>query len=186
VNRFILRGHTYPVVCVAVNTEVGVVVSVSDRGICIIHSVRDGRVLRVLEKQTLVSRVLITAKAEIVFMSLKEQLIRVVTINDVEVATAPTSARPTAICATSDGQFIIDGNENGEVSIRSSWNLSTLFQYPRSSSAVSALNLSRDESIVVVGLSNGKLIIHTVDRQLLHTRSRIMGLLGPLSASYPF
>mmetsp|Transcript_14923 Transcript_14923/g.60867 ORF Transcript_14923/g.60867 Transcript_14923/m.60867 type:complete len:2078 (+) Transcript_14923:1860-8093(+) len=183
---FILRGHTYPVVCVAVNTEVGVVVSVSDRGICIIHSVRDGRVLRVLEKQTLVSRVLITAKAEIVFMSLKEQLIRVVTINDVEVATAPTSARPTAICATSDGQFIIDGNENGEVSIRSSWNLSTLFQYPRSSSAVSALNLSRDESIVVVGLSNGKLIIHTVDRQLLHTRSRIMGLLGPLSASYPF
>lgn len=46
--RSILHGHLTPVMCVAVSTEVGVVASADSLGRLLLHSVRDGSLLRSL------------------------------------------------------------------------------------------------------------------------------------------
>jgi hypothetical protein len=44
--RHILRGHEDEIIAVAIDTELDLCVSVSSRGICLLHSLRRGRLLR--------------------------------------------------------------------------------------------------------------------------------------------
>eukprot|EP00190_Bangiopsis_sp_CCMP1999_P002376 CAMPEP_0198731752 /NCGR_PEP_ID=MMETSP1475-20131203/31913_1 /TAXON_ID= ORGANISM="Unidentified sp., Strain CCMP1999" /NCGR_SAMPLE_ID=MMETSP1475 /ASSEMBLY_ACC=CAM_ASM_001111 /LENGTH=739 /DNA_ID=CAMNT_0044494757 /DNA_START=90 /DNA_END=2309 /DNA_ORIENTATION=- len=183
--RYALRGHMSSVTCVAISSEVGVVVSANEKGICMMHSIRDGRVMRVLERRIQCSRALLTPWAELILMSASERTIRTVTINDEEIARATLPFKPTAICTTADGRFIVDSNEHGDVCVRSSWNLEVLLKYDRAHAGVSALTMNTDETAILAGLADGKLVVHVFDRDYLLSRTSLVGMEGPLTTLYP-
>lgn len=118
----------------------------------------------------------ITPVAELIMMSSTERIIRTCTINDVEIARTKTEVKPTAFCVSADGRFVVQGDENGDVIIRTSWNLNTIFRYKLASSAVSSLAFAVDETAILAGLRDGKLAAYVFDKEMIKTHAKMTGL----------
>lgn len=193
--KLVLYEHEYPLVCVAVNTEVGVIAS-NDAGNCLmIHNASNGHLLRILDfsKDIMIDSVTITCRNEVIMISSREASCTLYTGNGVflkkqkfcsQENQAQSTPTITSYTTTVDGRLLFVADELSGVGVYSTWDLHLLHRYqPCPSSPVSALCLTAEESILLAGLADGRILAYAVDRYALLQMSSLFGVQG---ASNPF
>ncbi|XP_062964914.1 lipopolysaccharide-responsive and beige-like anchor protein isoform X5 [Cynocephalus volans] len=158
--RAILTGHDYEITCAAVCAELGLVLSGSQEGPCLIHSM-NGDLLRTLEgPENCLKPKLIQASREghcVIFY--ENGLFCTFSVNGKLQATMETDDNIRAIQLSRDGQYLLTGGDNGVVMVWQVSDLKQLFAYPGCDAGIRAMALSYDQRCIISGMASGSIVL---------------------------
>uniref|UniRef100_A0A8C5UYU3 Lipopolysaccharide-responsive and beige-like anchor protein n=1 Tax=Microcebus murinus TaxID=30608 RepID=A0A8C5UYU3_MICMU len=158
--RAILTGHDYEITCAAVCAELGLVLSGSQEGPCLIHSM-NGDLLRTLEgPENCLKPKLIQASREghcVIFY--ENGLFCTFSVNGKLQATMETDDNIRAMQLSRDGQYLLTGGDNGVVMVWQVSDLKQLFAYPGCDAGIRAMALSYDQRCIISGMASGSIVL---------------------------
>nr|Q9ESE1.1 RecName: Full=Lipopolysaccharide-responsive and beige-like anchor protein; AltName: Full=Beige-like protein [Mus musculus]AAG14003.1 LBA [Mus musculus] len=167
--RAILTGHDYEITCAAVCAELGLVLSGSQEGPCLIHSM-NGDLLRTLEgPENCLKPKLIQASREghcVIFY--ENGCFCTFSVNGKLQATVETDDHIRAIQLSRDGQYLLTGGDNGVVIVRQVSDLKQLFAYPGCDAGIRAMALSFDQRCIISGMASGSIVLFYNDFNRWH------------------
>ncbi|XP_068021822.1 lipopolysaccharide-responsive and beige-like anchor protein isoform X2 [Melanerpes formicivorus] len=173
--RAILTGHDYEITCAAICAELGLVISGSKEGPCLIHSM-NGDLLRTLEgpetlagPQNCLRPKLIQASREghcVIYY--ENGLFCVFSVNGRLQATMETNDKIKAIQLSRDGQYLLTGGDNGVVMVWQMWDLKQLFAYPGCDAGIRSMALSYDQRCIMTGMASGSIVVFYNDFNRWH------------------
>ncbi|XP_055452539.1 lipopolysaccharide-responsive and beige-like anchor protein [Psammomys obesus] len=167
--RAILTGHDYEVTCAAVCAELGLVLSGSQEGPCLIHSM-NGDLLRALEgPENCLRPKLIQASREghcVIFY--ENGCFCTFSVNGKLQAIAETDDHIRAMQLSRDGQYLLTGGDHGVVIVRQASDLQQLFAYPGCDAGIRAMALSFDQRCVIAGMASGSIVLFYNDFNRWH------------------
>ena len=164
-----LTGHASEITCVAVSAELGIIISGSSDGACLIHS-NSGDLLRSLEppedegfpKMICLTRegyiIVNYSKGAMCSFGINGKLLKHMQHND----------KVNCMVMSRDGQYLMIGGDNGIVEVWRTHDLNVLYTYPTCDSSVRALALSHDQRYLMAGLATGCLIVFNIDFNKWH------------------
>ncbi|KAK9524056.1 hypothetical protein VZT92_017923 [Zoarces viviparus] len=167
----VLYGHMDEVVSVSISTELDMAVSGSRDGTVIIHSVRRGQYMRCLRPPCdsslplsilhlavsweghLLVHTCLEGKA-----TLKDKnALHLYSVNGKHLCSEPLKEQVTDMCVS--GEYVVIGSEQGYLSIRDLYSLSLCTEPMAMRVPVRCVSVAKEQSHVLVGLEDGKLII---------------------------
>uniref|UniRef100_A0AAQ4QN44 Neurobeachin-like 1 n=1 Tax=Gasterosteus aculeatus aculeatus TaxID=481459 RepID=A0AAQ4QN44_GASAC len=167
----VLYGHTDEVVSVSISTELDMAVSGSRDGTVIIHTVRRGHYMRCLRPPCdsslplsilhlavsweghLLVHTCLEGKA-----TLKDKnSLHLYSVNGKHLRSEPLKEQVTDMCVS--GEYVVIGSEEGYLSIRDLYSLSLCAEPMAMRVPVRCVSVTKEQSHVLVGLEDGKLII---------------------------
>ncbi|XP_051798116.1 neurobeachin-like protein 1 isoform X1 [Acanthochromis polyacanthus] len=167
----VLYGHTDEVVSVSISTELDMAVSGSRDGTVIIHTVRRGQYMRCLRPPCdsslplsilhlavsweghLLVHTCLEGKA-----TLKDKnALHLYSVNGKHLCSEPLKEKVTDMCVS--GEYVVIGSEQGYLSIRDLYSLSLCSEPMAMRVPVRCVSVTKEQSHVLVGLQDGKLII---------------------------
>ncbi|XP_028256538.1 neurobeachin-like protein 1 isoform X2 [Parambassis ranga] len=167
----VLYGHTDEVVSVSISTELDMAVSGSRDGTVIIHTVRRGQYMRCLRPPCdsslplsilhlavsweghLLVHTCLEGKA-----TLKDKnALHLYSVNGKHLCSEPLKEQVTDMCVS--GEYVVVGSEQGYLSIRDLYSLSLCTEPMAMRVPVHCVSVTKEQSHVLVGLEDGKLII---------------------------
>ncbi|KAM8808825.1 lipopolysaccharide-responsive and beige-like anchor protein isoform 2-T2 [Eudromia elegans] len=167
--RAILTGHDYEITCATICAELGLVISGSKEGPCLIHSM-NGDLLRTLEGPENCRRPkLIQASREghcVIYY--ENGLFCVFSVNGKLQATMETGDSIKAIQLSRDGQYLLTGGDNGIVMVWQLWDLKQLFAYPGCDAGIRSMALSYDQRCIMTGMASGSIVVFYNDFNRWH------------------
>ncbi|XP_045408064.1 lipopolysaccharide-responsive and beige-like anchor protein [Lemur catta] len=167
--RAILTGHDYEITCAAVCAELGLVLSGSQEGPCLIHSM-NGDLLRTLEgPENCLKPKLIQASREghcVIFY--ENGLFCTFSVNGKLQATVETNDNIRAMQLSRDGQYLLTGGDNGVVVVWQVSDLKKLFAYPGCDAGIRAMALSYDQRCIISGMASGSIVLFYNDFNRWH------------------
>ncbi|ELK17505.1 Lipopolysaccharide-responsive and beige-like anchor protein [Pteropus alecto] len=167
--RAILTGHDDEITCAAVCAELGLVLSGSKEGPCLIHSM-NGDLLRTLEgPENCLKPKLIQASREghcVIFY--ENGFFCTFSVNGKLQAAVETDDNIRAIQLSRDGQYLLTGGDSGVVMLRQVSDLKQLFAYPGCDAGVRALALSYDQRCIIAGMASGSIVLFYNDFNRWH------------------
>ncbi|XP_030168793.1 lipopolysaccharide-responsive and beige-like anchor protein isoform X1 [Lynx canadensis] len=167
--RAILTGHDYEITCAAVCAELGLVLSGSKEGPCLIHSM-NGDLLRTLEgPENCLKPKLIQASREghcVIFY--ENGCFCTFSVNGKLQATMETDDNIRAIQLSRDGQYLLTGGDNGVVMVWQVSDLKHLFAYPGCDAGIRAMALSYDQRCIISGMASGSIVLFYNDFNRWH------------------
>ncbi|XP_070360980.1 lipopolysaccharide-responsive and beige-like anchor protein isoform X6 [Equus asinus] len=167
--RAILTGHDYEITCAAVCAELGLVLSGSKEGPCLIHSM-NGDLLRTLEgPENCLKPKLIQASREghcVIFY--ENGFFCTFSVNGKLQATMETDDNIRAIQLSRDGQYLLTGGDNGVVMVWQVSDLKQLFAYPGCDAGIRAMALSYDQRCIISGMASGSIVLFYNDFNRWH------------------
>ncbi|XP_075806472.1 lipopolysaccharide-responsive and beige-like anchor protein isoform X4 [Microtus pennsylvanicus] len=167
--RAILTGHDYEITCATVCAELGLVLSGSQEGPCLIHSM-NGDLLRTLEgPENCLKPKLIQASREghcVIFY--ENGCFCTFSVNGKLQATVETDDHIRAIQLSRDGQYLLTGGDNGVVIVRQVSDLKQLFAYPGCDAGIRAMALSFDQRCIISGMASGSIVLFYNDFNRWH------------------
>ncbi|XP_050014770.1 lipopolysaccharide-responsive and beige-like anchor protein isoform X2 [Alexandromys fortis] len=167
--RAILTGHDYEITCATVCAELGLVLSGSQEGPCLIHSM-NGDLLRTLEgPENCLKPKLIQASREghcVIFY--ENGCFCTFSVNGKLQATVETDDHIRAIQLSRDGQYLLTGGDNGVVILRQVSDLKQLFAYPGCDAGIRAMALSFDQRCIISGMASGSIVLFYNDFNRWH------------------
>ncbi|XP_064123627.1 lipopolysaccharide-responsive and beige-like anchor protein isoform X2 [Loxodonta africana] len=167
--RAVLTGHDYEVTCAAVCAELGLVLSGSKEGPCLIHSM-NGDLLRTLEgPENCLKPKLIQASREghcVIFY--ENGLFCTFSVNGKLQATIETDDNIKAMQLSRDGQYLLTGGDNGVVRVWQVSDLKQLFTYPGCDAGIRAMALSYDQRCIISGMASGSIVLFYNDFNRWH------------------
>ncbi|XP_072228514.1 neurobeachin-like protein 1 isoform X2 [Leuresthes tenuis] len=178
----VLYGHTDEVVSVGISTELDMAVSGSRDGTVIIHTVRRGQYMRCLRPPCdsslplsilhlavsweghLLVHTCLEGKA-----TLKDKnTLHLYSVNGKHLCSEPLKEQLTDMCVS--GEHVVIGSEQGYLSIRDLYSLSLCAEPMAMRVPVRCVSVTKEQSHVLVGLEDGKLIIVGVGKPAEITR----------------
>nr|XP_006812132.1 PREDICTED: neurobeachin-like [Saccoglossus kowalevskii] len=171
--RAILTGHDTEIVCVAVCAELGLVVSGSQGGPCLVHTVH-GDLLRTLESPTHCKSPKIVAvstdgpilivynKGHVCSFSINGKFIKDMQIND----------NLQTIRCTPDGEYFLTAGDNKVIEVWRTFDFKHLYTFPYCDHSILHLSLSHDMRTMIAGLSSGSIVIFNINFQKWHHEYR--------------
>ncbi|XP_071609775.1 lipopolysaccharide-responsive and beige-like anchor protein isoform X3 [Heliangelus exortis] len=173
--RAILTGHDYEITCATICAELGLVISGSKEGPCLIHSM-NGDLLRTLEgpktlegPENCPRPKLIQASREghcVIYY--ENGLFCVFSVNGRLQATMETDDKIRAIQLSRDGQYLLTGGDNGVVMVWQVWDLKRLFAYPGCDAGIRSMALSYDQRCIMTGMASGSIVVFYNDFNRWH------------------
>lgn len=167
----VLYGHTDEVVSVSISTELDMAVSGSRDGTVIIHTVRRGQYMRCLRPPCdsslplsilhlavsweghLLVHTCLEGKA-----TLKDKnALHLYSVNGKHLCSEPLKEQVTDMCVS--GEYVVIGSEQGYLSIRDLYSLALCTEPMAMRVPVRCVSVTKEQSHVLVGLEDGKLII---------------------------
>ncbi|KAJ4920566.1 hypothetical protein JOQ06_022127 [Pogonophryne albipinna] len=167
----VLYGHTDEVLSVSISTELDMAVSGSRDGTVIIHTVRRGQYMRCLRPPCesslplsilhlavsweghLLVHTCIEGKA-----TLKDKnALHLYSVNGKHLCSEPLKEQLTDMCVS--GEYVVIGSEQGYLTIRDLYSLSLCSEPMAMRVPVRCVSVTKEQSHVLVGLEDGKLII---------------------------
>ncbi|TRY98711.1 hypothetical protein DNTS_010265 [Danionella cerebrum] len=167
----VLYGHTDEVVSVSISTELDMAVSGSRDGTVIIHTVRRGQYMRSLRPPCesslplsimhlaisweghLVVHTCIEGKA-----TLKDKnALHLYSVNGKHLCSVSLKEQVTDVCIS--GEHVILGSEQGYLSVRDLYSLSLCVSPMAMRVPIHCVSVTKEQSHVLVGLEDGKLIV---------------------------
>ncbi|KAM9769828.1 lipopolysaccharide-responsive and beige-like anchor protein isoform 4-T4 [Menidia menidia] len=167
--RAILTGHDCEVTCVSVCAELGLVISGSKEGPCLIHSM-NGDLLRTLEgpERCLRPRLIQSSteghcmiyydKGHFCLFSVNGKLLRHMEVED--------SVK--AMLLSRDGQYLLTGGDGGVVSVWQVYDLKQLFTYPGCDAGIRSMAMSHDQRCIITGMASGSIVLFYNDFNRWH------------------
>jgi len=177
----ILHGHDDDVTCVAVNSDLDIVVSGSKDGSCIIHTARKGRYVRSIYPaghdpnegtcQLISMRWIgISSEGYIVTYSLTDLMLHLFTINGRHLTSVDTNERLYAMMFSSDGQHLVTGGDRKIVMIRTVHDLKVIHRFKAVGSVIRSIATTPNEQHLLVGLQTGHILIYALNATYLRKR----------------
>ncbi|KAF6095208.1 LPS responsive beige-like anchor protein [Phyllostomus discolor] len=167
--RAILTGHDYEITCAAVCAELGLVLSGSTEGPCLIHSM-NGDLLRTLEgPENCLKPKLIQASREghcVIFY--ETGFFCTFSVNGKLQATTETNDNIRAMQLSRDGQYLLTGGDGGVVVVWQASDLKQLFAYPGCDAGIRAMALSYDQRCIISGMASGSIVVFYNDFNRWH------------------
>uniref|UniRef100_A0A8C2BAE7 Neurobeachin-like protein 2 n=1 Tax=Cyprinus carpio TaxID=7962 RepID=A0A8C2BAE7_CYPCA len=167
----VLYGHTDEVVSVSISTELDMAVSGSRDGTVIIHTVRRGQYMRSLRPPCesslpvsimhlavsweghLVVHTCIEGKA-----TLKDKnALHLYSVNGKHLCSTPLKEQVTDMCVS--GEHVVIGSEQGFLSVRDLYSLALCVSPMAMRVPIRCVSVTKEQSHVLVGLDDGKLIV---------------------------
>ncbi|XP_026014158.1 neurobeachin-like protein 1 isoform X2 [Astatotilapia calliptera] len=172
----VLYGHTDEVVSVSISTELDMAVSGARDGTVIIHTVRRGQYMRCLHPpcdSSLPLSILHLAVSWEGHMlvhtclegkaTLKDKnALHLYSVNGKHLCSEPLMEQVTDMCVS--GEYVVIGSEQGYLSIRDLYSLSLCGEPMAMRVPVCCVSATKEQSHVLVGLEDGKLIIVAVGK----------------------
>ncbi|KAF7257255.1 hypothetical protein EG68_05654, partial [Paragonimus skrjabini miyazakii] len=182
-----LIGHEAEITSVAVSAELGLILSGSDGGTCLLHSTR-GELLRQIYRFPLTMNLntpdrfsqAAISRLPVRFVSYHREGYLVIQYgptnlavytlngkrihsNDLIQLAAASNYQITGIIFSACGRYLLISGNDGVVWVLRSHDLSPVHAFPRCDASVRSLCLTRDQRFLMVGLSSGSLVIFYVD-----------------------
>uniref|UniRef100_A0A8C1J330 Neurobeachin-like protein 2 n=1 Tax=Cyprinus carpio TaxID=7962 RepID=A0A8C1J330_CYPCA len=165
----VLYGHTDEVVSVSISTELDMAVSGSRDGTVIIHTVRRGQYMRSLrppcESSLPVSimHLAVSWEGHLVVHTCVEgkatlkNALHLYSVNGKHLCSAPLKEQVTDMCVS--GEHVIIGSEQGFLSVRDLYSLALCVSPTAMRVPIRCVSVTKEQSHVLVGLDDGKLIV---------------------------
>ncbi|XP_028932472.1 lipopolysaccharide-responsive and beige-like anchor protein isoform X2 [Ornithorhynchus anatinus] len=167
--RAILTGHDYEITCATVCAELGLVLSGSKEGPCLIHSM-NGDLLRTLEgPENFLRPKLIQASREghcVIYY--ESGLFCIFSVNGKLQAIMETDDKIRAIQLSRDGQYLLTGGDNGVIMVWQVCDLKQLFAYPGCDAGIRSMALSYDQRCIMTGMASGSIVLFYNDFNRWH------------------
>ncbi|XP_045058553.2 lipopolysaccharide-responsive and beige-like anchor protein isoform X1 [Desmodus rotundus] len=167
--RAILTGHDYEITCAAICAELGLVLSGSTEGPCLLHSM-NGDLLRTLEgPEKCLKPKLIQASREghcVIFY--ETGFFCTFSVNGKLQATTETEDNIRAMQLSRDGQYLLTGGDSGVVVVWQVSDLKQLFTYPGCDAGIRAMALSYDQRCIISGMASGSIVVFYNDFNRWH------------------
>ncbi|XP_021348368.1 neurobeachin-like isoform X2 [Mizuhopecten yessoensis] len=164
-----LTGHESEVTCVAVLAELGLVMSGSQNGPCLVHTL-SGDLLRSLEApegcQT--PQLITMSRESFVLVKFDEGHICNFSINGRLLLNVRHKDNIQSMILSRDGQYMMLGGSNGVVEVWRSHDLTLLYAYPPCDSEIRSLALTHDHKFLLAGLGTGCLLVFNIDFNKWH------------------
>uniref|UniRef100_A0A671YZN7 Neurobeachin-like protein 2 n=1 Tax=Sparus aurata TaxID=8175 RepID=A0A671YZN7_SPAAU len=169
----VLYGHKDEVVSVSISTELDMAVSGSRDGTVIIHTVRRGQYMRCLRPPCdsslplsilhlavsweghLLVHTCLEGKATLKVQD--KNALHLYSVNGKHLCSEPLMEQVTDMCVS--GEYVVIGSEQGYMSIRDLYSLSLCTEPMAMRVPVRCVSVTKEQSHVLVGLEDGKLII---------------------------
>uniref|UniRef100_A0A8C2Z5C2 Neurobeachin n=1 Tax=Cyclopterus lumpus TaxID=8103 RepID=A0A8C2Z5C2_CYCLU len=167
--RAILTGHDCEVTSASVCAELGLVISGSKEGPCLIHSM-NGDLLRTLEgpdgclRPRLIQSsteghcVIYYDKGQFCHFSVNGKLLGHMEVED--------SIK--AMYLSRDGQYLLTGGDGGVVSVWQVHDLKQLFTYPGCDAGIRSMTMSHDQRCIITGMASGSIVLFYNDFNRWH------------------
>ncbi|XP_066518418.1 LOW QUALITY PROTEIN: lipopolysaccharide-responsive and beige-like anchor protein [Hoplias malabaricus] len=167
--RAILTGHDCEVTCASVCAELGLVISGSKEGLCLIHSM-NGELLRTLEgpERNLKPRLLQTSTEGHCVIYYQQGLICTYSINGKLLHHQPVDDNIRAMLLSKDGQYLLCGGDGGVVSVWQVFDMKELFSYPGCDAAIRSMAISNDQRCIITGMASGSIVLFYNDFNRWH------------------
>ncbi|XP_075357040.1 lipopolysaccharide-responsive and beige-like anchor protein isoform X4 [Mycteria americana] len=167
--RAILTGHDYEITCATICAELGLVISGSKEGPCLIHSM-NGDLLRTLEgpENCLRPKLIQASREGHCVIYYENGLFCVFSVNGRLQATMETDDKIKAIQLSRDGQYLLTGGDNGVVMVWQMWDLKQLFAYPGCDAGIRSMALSYDQRCIMTGMASGSIVVFYNDFNRWH------------------
>lgn len=162
----ILTGHEQPLVCLDVSASLGLVVSGSQEGPCLLHTTT-GNLLRTLRGpgDCVRPRLLKLSRDGLVLVNYTDGTghLAVFTINGKLLSERKLDDQMLALALNKDGNFFVSGGFSRYLRIWRTHDLSLLHTYAPCDGSIRALTVSTDQRCLVAGLASGKILAIAVD-----------------------
>ncbi|XP_053920640.1 lipopolysaccharide-responsive and beige-like anchor protein isoform X3 [Cuculus canorus] len=173
--RAILTGHDYEITCATICAELGLVISGSKEGPCLIHSM-NGDLLRTLEgpetlkgpENCLRPKLIQASREGHCVIYYESGFFCVFSVNGRLQATMETDDKIKAIQLSRDGQYLLTGGDNGVVMVWQMWDLKQLFAYPGCDAGIRSMALSYDQRCIMTGMASGSIVVFYNDFNRWH------------------
>ncbi|XP_069711454.1 lipopolysaccharide-responsive and beige-like anchor protein isoform X2 [Phaenicophaeus curvirostris] len=173
--RAILTGHDYEITCATICAELGLVISGSKEGPCLIHSM-NGDLLRTLEgpetlkgpENCLRPKLIQASREGHCVIYYESGCFCVFSVNGRLQATMETDDKIKAIQLSRDGQYLLTGGDNGVVMVWQMWDLKQLFAYPGCDAGIRSMALSYDQRCIMTGMASGSIVVFYNDFNRWH------------------
>uniref|UniRef100_A0A3B4CCN7 Neurobeachin-like protein 2 n=1 Tax=Pygocentrus nattereri TaxID=42514 RepID=A0A3B4CCN7_PYGNA len=167
----VLYGHTDEVVSVCISTELDMAVSGARDGTVIIHSVRRGQYMRSLRPPcesslpVSITHLAVSWEGHVVVhtcvegkATLKDKnALHLYSVNGKHLCSDPLKEQVTDLCVS--GEYIVMGSEQGFLSIRDLYSLALCVSPMAMRVPIRCVSVTKEQSHVLVGLQDGKLIV---------------------------
>lgn len=171
--KHILYGHNDDVTCVAVDIGLDVCVSGSNDGTCIIHNLRQGDYVRSLyhPKDLPITLVAISTLGHVVFYSQADRLLYLYNINGQFFKSIDVHERLQTIFISPSAEYLITGSCEGVITIRQvhdypETHVLKVIQKIPTKSRVCSITMSPDETYLLAGLEDGRLLSLSVQEKV--------------------
>ncbi|CAN2388788.1 neurobeachin [Pristimantis euphronides] len=167
--RAILTGHDCEITCADVCAELGLVISGSKEGPCLIHSM-NGDLLRTLEasENCLRPKLIQVSREGHCVIYYEKGLFCVFTVNGKLQATKEIDDNIRAILLSRDGQYLLTGGDTGVVMIWQVCDLKHLFAYPGCDAGIRSMAVSYDQRCIMTGMASGSIVLFYNDFNRWH------------------
>ncbi|XP_047071626.1 BEACH domain-containing protein B-like [Lolium rigidum] len=178
----ILCGHDDIITCLFVSTELDIVVSGSNDGTCIFHTLREGRYVRSIRHPSGfgLSKLLASRHGRVVFYSESDVSLHMHSINGKHIASQPAHGRLNCMELSCCGEFMVCAGEPGQIVLRSMHSLDIVWRYHGAGKAITALAVTPEECFIA-GTKDGSLLVFSTETPLLRrgsmprTRNKLPG-----------
>ncbi|XP_069782538.1 lipopolysaccharide-responsive and beige-like anchor protein isoform X2 [Narcine bancroftii] len=167
--RAILTGHNFEISCAVVCAELGLVISGSKEGPCLIHTM-NGDLLKALEspENCLDPRLIqLSSEGHCVIYYEKGQFC-VFSVNGKLLTKMETEDSAKAMLLSRDGQYLITGGDSGVVALWQVWDLKQLMTYPGCDAGIRSMAMSHDQRVVITGMASGSIVLFYIDFNRWH------------------
>ncbi|XP_051567309.1 neurobeachin-like protein 1 isoform X1 [Myxocyprinus asiaticus] len=167
----VLYGHTDEVVSVSISTELDMAVSGSRDGTVIIHTVRSGQYMRSLRPPSesslpvSITHIAVSCEGHLVVhtciegkATLKDKnALHLYSVNGKHLCSVAVKEQVTDMCVS--GEYVVIGSEQGFLSVRDLYSLTLCVSPMAMRVPIRCVSVTKEQSHVLVGLHDGKLIV---------------------------
>lgn len=167
--RAILTGHDCEITCATVCAELGLVISGSKEGPCLIHSM-NGDLLRTLEapENCIRPKVIQASREGHCVIYYERGLFCVFSVNGKLQATMEIDDNTRAILLSRDGQYLLTGGDSGVLMVWQVCDMKQLFAYPGCDAGIRSMALSYDQRCIITGMASGSIVLFYNDFNRWH------------------
>lgn len=167
--RAILTGHDCEVTCASVCAELGLVISGSKEGPCLIHSM-NGDLLRTLEGRSgcLRPRLIQSSSEGHCLVYYDKGHFCLFSVNGKMLGHMEVDDNIKAMLLSRDGQYLLTGGDGGVVSVWQVHDLKQLFAYPGCDAGIRAMAMSNDQRCIITGMASGSIVLFYNDFNRWH------------------
>ncbi|XP_048589684.1 neurobeachin-like isoform X3 [Nematostella vectensis] len=162
----ILTGHEQPITCVDVNAALGLVVSGSQEGPCLVHTVSGDRLYTLHGPDDCVRpRLVRLVPGGLILVNYTDDSghLAVYTINGLMRAKRKLDDHVLSLALTRDGNFMLAGGFSRSLTVWRTYDLAFIHSYPPCDGSIRGLDISTDQKCLVAGLASGSILAIATD-----------------------